>query len=76
MAIQYNNGATADCPVIKAIEAELSRLDEVADNWKSNGLTVEDLEIILVKRATVLDLYRSFAVPYEVVFLYAEEGSN
>ena len=76
MTIQYTNGVTADCPVIKAIEAEMYRLDELADNWLFNGLTPDEHTMLVARRDTLLKVYKQFTEPYEILFLYAEQESN
>jgi cytochrome c len=65
MAIQYINGATADSPIIKAIEAELDWLDERIEVIKD----IEDRLILMYKHQALMKVYRQFTTPFETMVI-------
>ena len=62
MAIQYINGATADNPVIKAIETELDRM-----NAQRDTLSFEDRLILDYRYDTLMRIYSKFTTPFDTM---------
>jgi hypothetical protein len=65
MAIQYINGATAENPVIKAIEAELDWLDEIMETVQN----IDDRVILMYKYQSLMKVYRQFTTPFETMVI-------
>ena len=64
MAIQYINGATAENPVIKAIETELDRM-----NAQRDTLSFEDRLILDYRYDTLMRIYCKFTTPFETMVI-------
>lgn len=66
MSIVYVNGATADNPVIKGLEAEIDRLDLLIESATLGGM---DVLITMHKREALMRVYRQFTQPFSAVLI-------